>query len=52
IVIEVPIFDGFIRRNVTFALLAEVCGLKASLEAKDGAEIGCLGLMKEVFGVT
>ncbi|CAE6133477.1 unnamed protein product [Arabidopsis arenosa] len=45
IVIEVPLFDGFVRHNVTFTLLAEVRGLKASLEAKDGAEVGCLGLV-------
>ncbi|CAE6003158.1 unnamed protein product [Arabidopsis arenosa] len=45
IVIEVPLFDGFVRRNVTFAFLAVDRGLKASLEAKDGAEFGCLGLV-------
>ncbi|CAA0384380.1 unnamed protein product [Arabidopsis thaliana] len=45
IVIEVPLFDGIVCRNVAFALLAKERSLKASLEAKDGARIGCLGLV-------
>ncbi|VYS59248.1 unnamed protein product [Arabidopsis thaliana] len=51
IVIEVPLFDGIVCRNVAFALLAKERSLKASLEAKDGARIGCLGGKCHIHGI-